>query len=108
MRNYSECMNEFFFPRYDTFGGVASIFSVVLTAGTVGAFGTLFVPECAVAAGGALNVFGACFIGSAIIFLPVSVAVVRLIDGLSKSINSNHAALMLAWVTLLVSAIGQF
>ncbi len=67
MRNYSEYMNEFFFPRghydYIYFATAACIFSVVLTSGTVGAFGTLLVPECAVVAGGALNVFGACFIG---------------------------------------------
>ena len=71
MRNYSEYMNEFFFPpsyrnHYDQgiyTSTAACIFSVVLTSGTVGAFGTLLVPECAVAAGGALNVFGACFIG---------------------------------------------
>ena len=77
-----------------------------LISGILGAFGTLLVPECALAAGGALNVFEACFIGSTIIFFPASVAVVSCIPGLSISINSNHAALMLTWGALLVSAIG--
>ncbi len=85
---------------------ILHLLTVGLISGSLGAFGTLLVPECALAVGGALNVFGACFIGSAIIFIPASVAILNFISGLAKSINSSHAALVFTWGALLVSAIG--
>lgn len=60
---------------YTAAAAVAGIASFVagLEAGFSGAMGTLLVPGCA-AAGGALNVFGAAFIGHCILYIPFSLA----------------------------------
>ena len=86
------------------------IFDLILPAGLIsgvsGAFGSFLFPECAAEAGGALGVFGACFIGSSIIIIPAYAAISELTDGLRKSIGCNHSALIFTWGTLLVSAMG--
>lgn len=81
---------------------------IAMIFGISGVIGSFLFPECALAAGGALSVFGACFIGSAIMILPAHIAIIECINGLAKSMDCKHTALIFTWGALLILAMGAF
>jgi len=63
----------------------------------------LFAHWASAAAGGALNVFGACFIGQCILVLPFTLALTWASQKIS---NANHPAQKMFWLALTASLCG--